>query len=46
MHFQSINAHRRGRADSQANAIPLNGRHDDTDLFVNHNLFADAPGED
>jgi hypothetical protein len=45
MHFLSIYAHRRGRADAQANPVAFNGGHDDADLLVNHDLFTDAPTE-
>jgi hypothetical protein len=45
MHFLSINAHARRRADAQANAVALNGGHDDADVLVNHDLFTDTPTE-
>jgi hypothetical protein len=41
----SIHADTRGRADSQANPARLNGGHDYADIFVNHDLLADAPTE-
>jgi hypothetical protein len=45
MHFLSINAHCRRRADAQANPGALNGGDDDPDLPVNHDLFTDVPTE-
>jgi hypothetical protein len=45
MHFLSIDAHSRGRADAQTNPIASNDDHDDLDLLVNHDLFTDTPTE-
>jgi hypothetical protein len=45
MHFLSIDAHRRRRLDTQTNAIPLSGYHDEPDLLANHDLLANAPCE-
>jgi hypothetical protein len=46
MHFLPVNAHSGGGVDPQANPAPLDRDHDDTDLFANHDRFADTPTED
>jgi hypothetical protein len=45
MHFLSIHAHARGRADAQANPVAMNGGHDDADSLVNHDHLTNAPTE-